>query len=224
MVTPALLVTGCPSLPPLVKTSLKNCLWSSWICFSLTFPPSVYLHRSTDLFQNFMSDSEITWWSSSYLTIHDSTWLTIPFQKRSSLSASPLPPHSDCKYQHVSGLHCWPSSKSFLWVSSSNCMAADNLLYSEDFRTHSSVDDLNKHKTGLLILPLPARIYFLALHYNLWSPLPFLACIKKPLKIPASASFLVASLHLLKASGSGTVFLYPELRNPPAIIASWHCL
>lgn len=57
-------------------------------------------------------------------------------------------------------------AKSFLWVSSSNSKGADNLLYSDDFRAHSSVDDLGKYKAELLILPLAASIYFLAILYH----------------------------------------------------------
>lgn len=57
-------------------------------------------------------------------------------------------------------------AKSFLWVGSSSSKAADNPLYSDDFRAHSSVDDLNKYKAELLILPLAASMYFLDIHYH----------------------------------------------------------
>lgn len=59
-------------------------------------------------------------------------------------------------------------STSFLWLSSSNSMASDNLLYSDDFRTHSPVHDFHKYKTELLILPLSAHIYFFSIDYHLW--------------------------------------------------------
>lgn len=40
----------------------------------------------------------------------------------------------------------------------------------------------------------------------------------------SSVRFLAASLHLPKASGSGTVFLYPQLLNSLVMIPSWHYL
>lgn len=65
---------------------------------SLIFPSSFCLHYSTDLLQTFVSDSEITLWSSFQTFQQDSTWLTVPFQKCLILWASHTPSfssHSD---------------------------------------------------------------------------------------------------------------------------------